>query len=193
MGQEEDGFMKIGEKVFVTEEVNWYWTGYGTVTEVYPSGNVCVTMDTGRAAGNGGSFAASDLVQVVAPPLEVVGGQPHGFGIWAEGKYHSVDVGALGKIITDLQAWKESAIKSTPDWQAVGEALGLPIGTDVSQVLLEKIQELKADANETRWGVLCACQWKSHKVISVCGAHAEVTRRETDKLAERYQKLLDAR
>jgi hypothetical protein len=34
---------------------------------------------------------------------EIVGGAPHGFGIWVEGKFHQVDLGALGKVITDLQ------------------------------------------------------------------------------------------
>jgi hypothetical protein len=39
----------------------------------------------------------------VEPVVEIVGGAPHGFGVWVEGKYHPVDIGALGTVITDLQ------------------------------------------------------------------------------------------
>lgn len=43
------------------------------------------------------------VVGIPDQPTTVVGGAPHGFGVWVGGKYHPVDIGALGKVITDLQ------------------------------------------------------------------------------------------
>jgi hypothetical protein len=41
----------------------------------------------------------------------VVGGAPHGFGIWIDGKFHRVDIGALGAVIDKLTEELEAARK----------------------------------------------------------------------------------
>lgn len=179
--------MKVGDKVFVSKALNSTWTGNGEVIENFGDGYINVKMVDGKLKGRSGGFPENKLVLI--EPSKIEGGAPHGFGIWVDGKYRPVDIGALGTLIADLQSWKDSAIKSMPDMQAIGEALELPVGTEVSKVLLQKIRELKTEANEARWGVNCVCKWQSGKVVSVCGAHAEVVRKETDKLAEKYRKL----
>jgi len=35
-------------------------------------------------------------------PAHVVGGAPHGFGVWIDGEFHRVDIGALGTVIVQL-------------------------------------------------------------------------------------------
>jgi len=43
--------------------------------------------------------------------LHVVGGAPHGFGVWIDGKFHRVDIGALGTVIDKLTEELEAARK----------------------------------------------------------------------------------
>ena len=44
-------------------------------------------------------------------PVQVVGGAPHGFGVWIDGEFHRVDIGALGTVIVKLTAELEAARK----------------------------------------------------------------------------------
>ena len=44
-------------------------------------------------------------------PAHVVGGAPHGFGVWIDGKFHRVDIGALGTVIVKLNVELEAARK----------------------------------------------------------------------------------
>jgi hypothetical protein len=44
-------------------------------------------------------------------PAQVVGGAPHGFGVWVDGKFHRVDIGALGTVIVKLTGELEAARK----------------------------------------------------------------------------------
>lgn len=102
--------MKTGDRVFVPEEVNNIWTGEGDVIMIHSDGYADLIMRTGRMTGNSGSFRNSLLKPVTVPTYDVVGGAPHGFGVWIEGQFHRVEIGALGKIITDLQT-ENAALK----------------------------------------------------------------------------------
>jgi hypothetical protein len=42
-------------------------------------------------------------------PAQVVGGAPHGFGVWLDGEFHRVDIGALGAVIVKLSGELEAA------------------------------------------------------------------------------------
>ena len=44
-------------------------------------------------------------------PAYVVGGAPHGFGVWVDGEFHRVDIGALGTVIVKLTGELEAARK----------------------------------------------------------------------------------
>ena len=44
-------------------------------------------------------------------PPQVVGGAPHGFGVWIDGEFHRVDIGALGTVIVKLTGELEAARK----------------------------------------------------------------------------------
>ena len=44
-------------------------------------------------------------------PVQVVGGAPHGFGVWIDGEFHRVDIGALGTVIVKLTAELAAARK----------------------------------------------------------------------------------
>ena len=44
-------------------------------------------------------------------PAQVVGGAPHGFGVWMMGGFHRVDIGALGTAIVKLTGELEAARK----------------------------------------------------------------------------------
>jgi hypothetical protein len=57
-----------------------------------------------QARGTSAHFCEGRYVMITweRPELEVVGGQ-YGFGIWVEGVFRRVNIGALGKVITDLQ------------------------------------------------------------------------------------------
>lgn len=44
-------------------------------------------------------------------PAHVVGGAPHGFGVWIDGEFHRVDIGALGTVIVNLTEELEAARK----------------------------------------------------------------------------------
>jgi hypothetical protein len=49
---------------------------------------------------------------------KVVGGAPHGFGVWIDGKFHRVDIGALGTLIVRLNEELEAARKELMACQA---------------------------------------------------------------------------
>ena len=42
-------------------------------------------------------------------PAQVVGGAPHGFGVWLDGEFRRVDIGALGAVIVKLSEELEAA------------------------------------------------------------------------------------
>jgi hypothetical protein len=44
-------------------------------------------------------------------PAHVNGGAPHGFGVWIDGEFHRVDIGALGTVIDKLTGELEAARK----------------------------------------------------------------------------------
>lgn len=44
-------------------------------------------------------------------PVGVVGGAPHGFGVWIDGQFHRVDIGALGTVIVKLTEQLDMARK----------------------------------------------------------------------------------
>lgn len=50
----------------------------------------------------------------------------------------------LQKEVRELRAWKESAMRHTPDWQKIAELLKLPLGSSVSNQILPAIEELAA-------------------------------------------------
>src|SRR6266850_478313 len=84
----------------------------------------------------------------------------------------------LHKRVKELEDWKESACASTPDWQKVGEALGLKVGESVPKVLLFEIYKLKNEveiwkmqASLARYGVDCMCTWEKDRVVSFCAGH----------------------
>jgi hypothetical protein len=98
----------------------------------------------------------------------------------------SAELNSLKGRVKDLEDWKQSAVNSIPDWQKIGEALGLQVGVSVPQVLLTEIFKLKNEvelwkiqAKANRYGVNCVCEWKDGKVVSFCGAHAMAARTET--------------
>ena len=85
-----------------------------------------------------------------APKVNVVEQSFGVLGIWHEGKFITVDLGALGTMISlkdiqirELQDWKESAISVTPNWQRIGVEMGLSVGADVAANLLPYIQNMK--------------------------------------------------
>jgi len=91
-------------------------------------------------------LAASQPINSNVPRLQIEGGTPHGFGVWVDGKFHPVDIGALGTIITELQDWKASALKlmEQVDLQRVADALGLKVGTDITTLaVLVEIDNLQ--------------------------------------------------
>jgi hypothetical protein len=44
-------------------------------------------------------------------PTHVVGGASHGFGVWIDGEFHRVEIGALGTVIVKLTELSEAACK----------------------------------------------------------------------------------
>jgi hypothetical protein len=44
-------------------------------------------------------------------PTNVVGGAPEGFGVWIDGEFHRVDIGAIGALIDKLTEELEVARK----------------------------------------------------------------------------------
>jgi hypothetical protein len=48
----------------------------------------------------------------------------------------------------ELEAWKESALKVIPDFQAIGKLLELPLGTDVLPEIIPWITHAKASIVE---------------------------------------------
>jgi hypothetical protein len=40
-----------------------------------------------------------------------VGGASHGFGVWIDGEFHRVEIGALGTVIVKLTELSEAACK----------------------------------------------------------------------------------
>ncbi len=100
--------------------------------------------------------------------------------------------------VKELEDWKKSVIQCIPDWQKIGEVLGLPVGTDVPKQLLVEIYRLKNEiemwkmqAKAMQYGIHCACGWEDGKVVSLCGAHSEVIRKVETRLAEKYRKLTE--
>jgi len=49
----------------------------------------------------------------------------------------------LQKRIDELEAWKESALKVMPDFQAIGKLMGLPLGADVSPKIVPWMTQSK--------------------------------------------------
>lgn len=115
---------------------------------------------------------------------------------------------ALESRVKELEDWKASALQCIPNWQEIGKALGLRVGDNVSKALLPAIYNLKNEvqlwkiqAQMTRYGVDCVCEWKDSKVVSFCGAHQMAAdamadarvKSQTDVLAEKYRKLTEIR
>ena len=55
-------------------------------------------------------------------PAHVVGGAPHGFGVWIDGEFHRVDIGALGTVIVQLTGELEAARKELVEQRQVTQA-----------------------------------------------------------------------
>jgi hypothetical protein len=177
MGLEEIMQFKVGDKVLIPKSTNEFWVGQGVVDEVFDDG-YSVRMLTGKQAGKSGWFEDHKVLLYPELTAKVTGGAPHGFGILLNGDFLRVDLGALGGLIVDkereieeLKAWKESALKTTLDWQKIGLALELKVGDDVPKLLFEEIRKLKAAASQAKYGVGCACAWENGEVIGICGHH----------------------
>jgi hypothetical protein len=54
----------------------------------------------------------------------------------------------FGEEVVELRAWKAQAIACTPDWQAIGKALNLRLGTSVSDQVLPAILNLLREKRE---------------------------------------------
>ena len=106
--------MKAGDKVFISVKVNEHWTGTGTIIEFFRirgEAYADVQMIDGKAANSVGAFPVEDLMTVEDKPLKIEGGTPHGFGVWIDGKYHPLDIGALGLVITKMTEQMAEVLK----------------------------------------------------------------------------------
>ena len=56
-------------------------------------------------------------------PAYVVGGAPHGFGVWVDGEFHRVDIGALGTVIVKLTGELEAARKELVEQRQATQSL----------------------------------------------------------------------
>lgn len=57
---------------------------------------------------------------------------------------HNAALAAEREKVTQLEGWKQSAMSVMPDYQAIGKALGLPLGADVNKELIPAIQQLRS-------------------------------------------------
>lgn len=53
--------IQVGDKVFIPESANSYWTGTGIITHVYEDGVFSVEMLTGLAIGKQGGFDLKEI------------------------------------------------------------------------------------------------------------------------------------
>jgi hypothetical protein len=71
---------------------------------------------------------------------------PDGKGISPEAARANIELivsaPLLGNQIRQLTRWKEEALAVMPDFQEIGKVLGLPIGSDVSKLLIPEIRKL---------------------------------------------------
>lgn len=58
-------------------------------------------------------------------------------------------IAELENELADLHLWKKQAIEAMPDYQAIGEAMGLQVGQTISNKIIPFIENLKADI--ARW------------------------------------------
>ena len=93
-------------------------------------------------------------------------------------------VAGLFDHITELQAWKRSAIECSPPWQEIGRALDLPIGTDVPPEILPGILSLREKVMELE---------RTIKTQTAVHASLGVRAKELQGLRELAQEHNDAR
>ena len=95
------------------------------------------TLIKAQAAGYSPHWCGNSwvLISTVRPPLPIVGGSPRGFGVWVDGKFLPIDIGALGKVITDLQE-EVARLKKAPQESQVS--------TRVARYYLIKLEAVSA-------------------------------------------------
>ena len=83
-------------------------------------------------------------------PPRVVGGAPHGFGVWIDGKFHRVDIGALGTLIVRRTEELE-AVEWTDDDPIAAHTITFGLEP---QDLVNPSSNVTVDADGARHGVL---------------------------------------
>ena len=81
---------------------------------------------------------------------KVVGGAPHGFGVWIDGKFHRVGIGALGTLIVRLTEELE-AVEWTDDDPIAAHTITFGLKP---QDLVNPSSNVTVDADGARHGVL---------------------------------------
>jgi hypothetical protein len=61
--------LKVGDRVFVPESSNPFWTGIGKINHIFSYGCISLDMETGTMAGKRGAFRASAVQEVPATKI----------------------------------------------------------------------------------------------------------------------------
>jgi hypothetical protein len=81
-----------------------------------------------------------------------------------DGDAHNQEVAALQKQIEELRESKMQAIKVMLDFQKIGELLNIKLGTNVSEQIIPKLEELKAQQQPLRY-TFCIKDLDTHERV----------------------------
>jgi hypothetical protein len=122
--------------------------------------------------------------------VEVVN-QKNSFGVWIDGIFRPVDLGALVKIFQVKDAAMDELKRENLRLQSEVQKLIFQvdnereIGKQIGRCLKD---EQEKTMNAQMFGVSCVCKWQSGKVVSLCGAHQMAT----NEIAEKFRKLTES-
>lgn len=148
-----------------------------------------------------------------AAAAEIVKQKADEFGVWHNGTFIRVDLGALGTLIslkdvqieelrTTVKAENErlTAENQTLRFQIDNEKEFTKMSNrcllDANEKVAELTEKVASAASAQMFGEHCVCKWQGGKVISLCGAHHALVhdgiKYEKDKLADKFRKLTEA-
>jgi hypothetical protein len=130
--------------------------------------------------------------------VEVVENEKNSFGVWINGIFRPVDLGALVKILQVKDAEMDELKRENFRLAAQVQKLIFEVDNEreIGKAMGRCLKDEKDKAtNMQMFGVSCVCKFQGGKVVCFCGAHQsavdEAINAAKNNLAEKFRKLTE--